>query len=59
MSVARGVEELAMHDDMLDCLKSFAALACDLIGSVLGEEPLGVFTCKCVACNELVESRVG
>jgi hypothetical protein len=58
VSVARGGEQRAVHDDMLDGLEGCAALAGDLVWSVLGEESLRVFPGKGVSCNDPVKSRV-
>jgi hypothetical protein len=52
VSVARGGEQRAVHDDMLDGLEGCAALAGDLVWSVLGEESLRVFPGKGVSCND-------
>jgi hypothetical protein len=58
MLEARVRESGAVHDDMLDGLEGLAALACDLVWSVLGEESLRVFSRECVTCNKTVKSRV-
>jgi hypothetical protein len=55
----RGRQDGAVHDDMLDGLEGFTALAGDLIRSVLRKEPLCVFTCEGMSCNEAVKDRVG
>ena len=58
MPVARGGEEGAVHDDMLDCLERDAALAGDFVWSVLREESLSVLPGKCVSCDKTVKGRV-
>jgi len=59
VSVVRGGEKRAVHNYMLYGLNGFAALACDLVWSVLREEPLSILPCEGVPCNEAVKSRMG
>jgi hypothetical protein len=59
MLEARVCEYWAVHDDMLDGLDGFAALAGDLVWSVQREEPLGVLPCKSVTCYESIKGRMG
>ena len=44
---------------MLDGLEGFAALAGNLILSVLGEESLCVFTYESMSSDEMIECTVG
>jgi len=54
MSSARSVVSWTVPKDVFDGLDCFAALASDLVGSVLREKALGVRANKGVACDDSV-----
>jgi len=51
------VASWAVSKDVLYCLGDLAALACDLVGCVLGPELLCVGTSEGVPCDDLVQCR--
>ena len=59
MFKACGCESWALHDYMLDGLEGFAALAGNLILSVLGKESSCVFTYESMSGDEMIKCTVG